>query len=508
MNKKSNETGYARALRQFLKATKTVSFETLAQDARLSVKTLGNWASGDHCPDRDNALRALRALGLSADEAVERDNSLREEFGVPIEPSSDPIDPPDQPFLQAPPRATAVAHYASRALPLLGRGAELARLRAFVDSADPFLWLQISGEGGQGKSRLALELMRLLRPAWMAADTAPDDWSAGFLMDSDIDRFGDRWETWCPARPTLLVADYVVGRGDTLGPVLRTLSRRRLEFRHPVRILFLERQPWNSVGGLQITSDRRASRRPGRAEWFVALCDRHDGADPIVADARYEDGLVHLRGLEARHLTAIVRSAAALSKFDCGRLGDEAIIERLGRIDASGRPLYALLYGEALAEGLGDLWTNIDVLNAVLDRDWSQRWARCGLDEEMPAFGDDHPAMRLALLATMCERVELTDGSTLAPDLRVTARHRYLAAVITESLERSLLDTRHVDGLEPDILGEWFVLRCLKGGLIDYERLLAVAWQLDPAAMARFVLRISRDFLEDAMTLRIIACAP
>ncbi len=502
-----DKSGYAKALRQYLKDNKSGSFEALAFDAGITKKTLENWAKGS-CPTEDNALRAIMALGKTRSEAIDIDDALRVEFNMPVNEPSAPPRAMDQPQVQDPPKVAMRAHYAARSIPFLGREAELDRLQAFVRASDPFLWLQVSGEGGQGKSRLALELMHILRPAWSTGDMAGDDWTAGFLVDEAIERYEDRWDSWQPAGPTVLIADYVVGRGQTLGRVLRILSQRRAEFRHPVRLLFLERQPWNAVGALQLTRANRFSRRPGTADWFVALCDRHDGADPDVAEARFEDGLIHLSGLEGTHLTEIVRRSAALSGYDSSMLSDTELADRLGRIDASGRPLYAFLYGEVLAEAEGHAWTNLDVLDTVLDKDWKTRWAQADLNEPLPAFGDNHPSMVMAVLATMCERLEFAGAIDLPPELRTSQSHRYVAALMTDTFGQTPHETREVSGLEPDILGERFVLRSLGTGLMDIDRCLELAWSLDPAAMARFVLKISRDFLSDPITQRIIAYAP
>ncbi|WP_146102029.1 hypothetical protein [Rhodopila globiformis] len=90
-------------------------------------------------------------------------------------------------------------------LPLLGRAAMLAELRGWLDDPADLSVHALIGEAGSGKTRLALELCRLVDP--------PDgsgDWLAAFVHPSDlrpiVDTLATRAFTW--DRPTLLVVDY------------------------------------------------------------------------------------------------------------------------------------------------------------------------------------------------------------------------------------------------------------------------------------------------------------
>ena len=85
--------------------------------------------------------------------------------------------------------------YGARAAPFIGRDSEIEELEAFLQSDASFQWWLLLGPGGQGKSRLALELCLNQRESWYA----------GFLRDDKFD-----WLTWKPDKPTLIVADYAV----------------------------------------------------------------------------------------------------------------------------------------------------------------------------------------------------------------------------------------------------------------------------------------------------------
>ncbi|WP_417768020.1 hypothetical protein [Stappia sp.] len=48
--------------------------------------------------------------------------------------------------------------------------------------------------------------------------------------------------------------------------------------------------------------------------------------------------------------------------------------------------------------------------------------------------------------------------------------------------------------LQPDILGEWFVLSSLNGGFIETEDLCEAAWKCSPARFSACLQRCVQDF--------------
>jgi len=212
--------------------------------------------------------------------------------------------------LTLPVASTNINRYSARALDVLGREEELARLHAFVESDARFTWLQLAGVGGQGKSRLALELMYRYRQ---------QGWVAGFLETPDLQRVAVPWEDWNPAKPHLIVLDYVIGREAEISPMLLTLARRAddLSKRTRIRILLLERQRWDRGGFIASGSPGSAfapslsADSEGRAAWFVKLAGRYDGNDSALMATRFDQsGVLELRRLEEASLVSIVRQVA------------------------------------------------------------------------------------------------------------------------------------------------------------------------------------------------------
>ena len=95
---------------------------------------------------------------------------------IPEESSRDSL----QPRLLKTPSNGSPYHYSKRQLgKTLGRGGAKEALNLFCSGENGFKWAQIAGAAGQGKSRLALELV----------DELSDEWDAGFLFPRGLKEF-------------------------------------------------------------------------------------------------------------------------------------------------------------------------------------------------------------------------------------------------------------------------------------------------------------------------------
>lgn len=132
-------------------------------------------------------------------------------------------------------------------LEFIGREHELSELFKFRDSTDRFEWMVITGEGGVGKTRLAMEYINR---------SIDFGWHSGFIDDISLKQFVDRerFDKWFPLRSTLIVVDYAANkRSNLLKLMYRCYSLLSnaypLDSKHSpkVRIIMLERhaQPGN-----------------------------------------------------------------------------------------------------------------------------------------------------------------------------------------------------------------------------------------------------------------------
>ena len=133
-------------------------------------------------------------------------------------------------------------------VPLIGRDQELSRLQEFLERDDPFRWIVLTGAGGVGKSRLALEFAK------RAADRG---WAAGFMDAGNLDLFvhEDAFPGWAPPLDTLIVIDYAARKVDDLKRLLQRGARYALgpgnnRASPRLRVILLERQAAEREGWL------------------------------------------------------------------------------------------------------------------------------------------------------------------------------------------------------------------------------------------------------------------
>ena len=87
-------------------------------------------------------------------------------------------------------------HFMSEAVPFYGRDHEMQKLMEFCEDATPFLWTNIGGEAGTGKSRMALEFSKRLNGSW--------EWFFFDIQDNPL--------SYEINKNLFVVIDYVTGR--------------------------------------------------------------------------------------------------------------------------------------------------------------------------------------------------------------------------------------------------------------------------------------------------------
>lgn len=389
--------------------------------------------------------------------------------------------------------------YDRRATDVFGRETEERELREFADRKAGFRWIQIAGVAGQGKSRLALELARERRS---------QDWDAGFLLSERLEEFVARVDDWTPATPTLILIDYVYGFEDKIGLILRSLAGRgQGKFDHAVRIVLIERQRWDRGGVAERTTsadgELEFTLAAGHAQWFETLNrPPGGGASGFQVDITpFAAKVVELTKLSIEHLVALVQ---AYSKNTS--LSPDTIRERLNKIDPAGRPLFAMLFAEALSDPLTPdetAWSREELLDHILRRERARRWA-LRFEGDPPRGDEDIPAVQGALLATLTRGLK-----------KRTLRKKFGDAFSNELLEQILVlqdapvsaDAAVVPPLEPDLLGGWMLLRAVKGGF-EIEPVLRWAWEIDAVNTGATLRRLGEDFSGDEDVISLFEIEP
>ncbi|WP_321337339.1 tetratricopeptide repeat protein [uncultured Cohaesibacter sp.] len=421
------------------------------------------------------------------------------------------------------PEIHSYAYVGDDKIPILGREEEEAALKHFLcnEPEKRFQWLQIAGVAGQGKTRLALELIQ------KANEGEFGDWQAGFWYvpdlrkgrESEAEEFRAFWKSWEPDRSYLLVLDYVIAVNPVVGQALASLITRAETFAHPVRLLLLERQRWDK-GGLALALQQSAKKKDqgtrnfvhseGRASWYDHLVSSIKPANFDRPSLRFDgSGVRELKKLRPEQLREITKQVFNAKKtVDRSiELSDENIEVALQNIDRDGRPLYAYLFASALISGVGKVeWTREGLLEHVVTRDYQKRWVVAFVGERPPRLREAHPALEIALLACMTGGMEIDELVQLSEFENVDdiTLKQALILVSGASDNTVLGPAEAIPSLLPDILGEWFALNGLKGRKIDRKnRLVQLAWEIFPEGMERFLTRATQDFpdLVDEMSL-------
>jgi len=342
----------------------------------------------------------------------------------------------------------SVLSYASTILERVGRRAELDELIAFLAEDRPFAWWLWTGPAGVGKSRLAVELCRMVS----------DDWDAGFLPDTQQSRLGGLR----PVSPTLVVVDYAAQRSDWLSDVLLDLARRRNG--PPLRVLILERA---AAGG-----------------WWERVQRQHrlSEAAPIAA-AQYRQPR-ELGGLDPDELRQLISGVSVPRGATLSSTDVEDVAEHTARLDPNGSPLWAVV---ATLD-----WLNSSVVSTGRDEALRRLIQRATVTVTRNLAEPRASLTRhLHLLATCVGGLSLDRYSTLltagAPPAGLLPGPFELPSVLFEQL---------LEGLRPDLLGELLVLDQLETGGIEQhaaQTLLRLAVQAAPEAYGAFVGRAARD---------------
>ncbi len=397
----------------------------------------------------------------------------------------------------------------------VGRGEELGELTRFVGSGAEtgdtplFQWMVLRGRGGEGKSRLALQLDNSVRSLWTVRWPEKRD---------ELDPKKRR-----PNTPTLLIVDYASDWTLPLDGILEEFSKEATQYSHPLRLLLITRDV-----------DEESINK-------VALPTRHG---PKMQSHRYRsascpDGVLRLGPFKRPVILDIMRGRferwrappppellfeAAMrldTQTDVPGKGAEPEVRRLFAAAAAEALLEALEQASSLPEGgwraIIDQIDKSRVFSGLISRDRRKFW----MDQSATDLADEKTRLNLhenlLLITTLAtgklsrsalepllpshsvakNRLPQFEPSSFAFDFarfrRMTGERKIVAPGVASASKFGL----SLSALEPDILGEYFVLERIKklqdegdepGPLID------LAWAAAPREVATFVRRAFSDF--------------
>lgn len=345
---------------------------------------------------------------------------------------------------------------------LIGRDAELNRLDEFYDQETMFSWWAISGAGGIGKSRLALE--SIARHDYL--------WDVGFLHASKLD-VHDALHKWAPLQPTIIVIDYAASYSKQIANWLDHIIRHKDEYLYPVRILILEREYKNQDWWEHLTTGPSAA--------LVRKNAFYTQADPLE--------LVPLNKTDQQ--TALASFLSSLDASDKLPEKESAIWETIHELTTQGSPLFLGMVAIALAHNsLADIrqWQHLDLLDNIYSRE-KQAWQRHLADLSKQ---QQEQTINLLAFSTFIggfdwdNHKEESIQTLLACELIDSKRD------ITKVRQRMTLLTGHEAGyLQPDLIGEYFLLH---HDLFEDDDVLKHAFTLAPNSTLQSLNRCATDY--------------
>lgn len=350
------------------------------------------------------------------------------------------------PFLSLPQPGQDWLDFRSRKLTFVGRSHELAELESFLTSENNFSWWWLNGAAGTGKSRLALEWI-VSHSSWYKP-CLPQGYDIGFFSDVGQE---DYWRTWQPRRPTVVVIDDAAEHTSKILILLRDLGQRTKELNYPVRVLLVERAIPEDLKQL----DEKI----------------------IYSENRYRNDSLKLSPLEAGDLEKLASEVALLR----GRTLNWTDSQKKQILKISqGRPLFMILAADNLLENNGAFsWKGSeDILKEQTARTRA-KLLQAGLPET---------CVPLVAMASLTRRLSWDTAKLFVPDPACENKRLFDRLYGQDT-------TQYIPALEPDLLGEYFVLEEF-ANLTEYRQnvFLKIAWDASSKEVAETLYKIGSDF--------------
>ncbi|WP_227679792.1 ankyrin repeat domain-containing protein [Psychrobacter frigidicola] len=417
----------------------------------------------------------------------------------------------------------------------VGRDNEMQQLDTFMINDSRLSWWQVSGEGGHGKSRLALELIKKYQTTWYT----------GFLSKQNL--LSTDWNKLDFSIDTLIVIDYIAASEKSLefAHAIRILNQRISDkmFHKDIKIRFLvlERDGFaidDDVDPLRRTNSEDVNNYQVKLQpqnWLIDLLCDAQLARHLISTV-FKRHSLELKPLDILSMQQVINSwRLSRDKSTLSAAQNQRVLKSLN--DGSDRftftqsqtwrPLFAILYAEIFDELAINQTISRDILLAkIIKQERSDFW-----QVNQPSVG----AINLAALATMVNGVNKTDliiklktnyaspkdlegfyeidGSKPLGDILIQTLN-LLGYGPRENLE--IKDIEQFEPRTPDLLGEYLVLSYLESTYCSgfssdrqaIEKLAQDAWSYSPHDYIQFMSRIKQDFPYHNITGLLINIEP
>ena len=377
---------------------------------------------------------------------------------------------------------------------LEGRGDQIDMLHRFVGDLSlggklfHFRWMLLTAEGGSGKTRLAFDFTR--------EELDRRYWDAGKLDLNNLQTLSDP-NKWRPRKPTFIVVDYARSAPDRIRDLLVGLSSNAKYYDVPVRLLLLERRADPDWVDRMVPDDGNRPMVMDHCHGSEGLAGRPLPPIPLDAVAAIMARRFALADKATPEPKALLTAVIAVDSnpIEATKDGDRTLIP-------APRPLFALAVAEEWISGMekGDLsadsvprFDRNTVFGGIIGRE-RRHWRA--------AAADDADLQRHEYALALATLVQGLDTAVLnAKAGQFGAAARWLPDGPPD-LNLALIGAMgggdgYLPHLEPDILGEFYLLETLlRPGFGPTERtaFLTGAVTLNPPQPLVTLLRIFQDF--------------
>lgn len=375
-------------------------------------------------------------------------------------------------------------HYSNEKARFIGREAQLCRLREFC-LADrdckgrDFAWWAVTGEGGSGKSRLCFELMKQMADAGWTVCARQNH------SGSELEKCGRSL-----VKNTLFLLDYAEYDTSAVFRWLASFNSRHYDGLK-VRVLLIQRRGcWEDM------------KKAAHGE-LVSI--------GFVEAAIFSEEFLHIKKLNEdekknRALLGEIQKSYALNEKGVSLSLEEAdkLYHLLERVDNELlRPLFAIIITDAYHENkdIPQTWGKKDVLDYICEREEALI-----LHATRELFGETHGDAMYRAAHAVLSVATMTGGLIGFNSLCEMLPEREWREVSERGerfCENAVLFSTGANGelncpaLEPDIIGEYFVLRHLRElkRFGQAEKLICAGWR-KPDLMIHFISRMFQDHEE------------